>query len=135
MFDPQRWRWPLAGLLGVLTLSSFWWLAPIMGWLDRHGNQVQGLEALIQVVLVLMIGLTLLGRDRLDDPAARARAAAEDRRGLGILRERVRQEVEEWLRHSLYRQAQIALGRLYWALSAPGANNQQFESVRRSPFR
>ena len=46
MFDPQRWRWPLPGLLGALPLSSFWWLAPLMGWLDRHGNQVQGLEVL-----------------------------------------------------------------------------------------
>ena len=111
MFDPQRWRWPLAGLLGTLTLSSFWWLGPFMAWLEGHANQVQGLDALIQVTLVLMTALAVIGRSRADDPAALARAAAEDQRGLGILRERVRQEVDERLRHSLFRQVQIALGR------------------------
>ncbi len=55
--DPQRWRMPLLLLLLGATATSFWWLPPLLDWVHDYGDDVQGLQALIQLVLS---GMTLV---------------------------------------------------------------------------
>jgi len=108
--DPQRWRMPLLLLLLGATATSFWWLPPLLDWVHDYGDDVQGLQALIQLVLSGMTLVLLIARPP-DAAAATAAAQAEERRGLAILCAKVTQEVTERLGASLYRQTLIALGR------------------------
>ena len=108
--DPQRRRMPLLLLLLGATATSFWWLPPLLAWVHDYGDDVQGLQALIQLVLSGMTLVLLIARPP-DAAAATAAAQTEERRGLAILRAKVTQEVTERLGASLYRQTLIALGR------------------------